>query len=184
LPARRSRPGNSHNGRSKESSRNVSDELFPDDKRKTVFYASNKDLGTDTSWGVSYVATSGGINVAKDLGDAKVNPEKLAEWNPDVIIVQGSTDGKYPDKDIINNPQLSGLSAIKNGQVYNVPNGGLWWCRPSPESPLGFLWLAKTLYPDTFADVDMKKEMKTFFKTFYRYDLSDDEADAIQSVTK
>lgn len=157
---------------------------IPDDKRKTVFYASNKDLGTDTSWGVSYVSTSGGKNVAKDLGDAKVNPEKLAEWNPDVIIVQGSTDGKYPDKDIINNPQLSGLSAIKNGQVFNVPNGGFWWCRPSPESPLGFLWLAKTLYPDVFADVNMKDEMKTFFKKFYRYDLSDEDADAILSVNK
>lgn len=169
-----------------EKKKFINDRLksVPEDKRKTVFYASNKDLGTDTNWGVSYVVTSGGKNVAKDLGDAKVNPEKLAEWNPDVIIVQGSTDGKYPDKDIINNPQLAGLSAIKNGQVYNVPNGGFWWCRPSPESPLGFIWLAKTLYPDIFADVDMKSEMKTFFKTFYRYDLSDDEANTILSVNK
>ena len=122
------------------------------------------------------------MNVAKNLGDAKVNPEKLAEWNPDVIIIQGSTDGQYPYKDIANNKQLTGLSAIKNGKVYNVPNGGFWWCRPSPESPLGFLWLAKTLYPDKFSDVDMKSEMKTFFKKFYKYDLSDEDAEQILSV--
>jgi iron complex transport system substrate-binding protein len=157
---------------------------IPENNRKTVFYASNKDLSTDVNWGISFVATSGGVNVAKDLGNAQVNPEKLAEWNPDVIIVQGSTDGTYPNKDILTNPQLSGLSAIKNGQVYNVPNGGFWWCRPSPESPLGFLWLAKTLYPDTFADVDLKSEMKTFFKKFYRYDLSDQDAEMILSVNQ
>lgn len=157
---------------------------IPENERKTVFYASNKDLSTDVNWGISFVATSGGVNVAKDLGNAKVNPKKLAEWNPDVIIVQGSTDGTYPVKDILNNPQLSGLSAIKNGKVYNVPNGGFWWCRPSPESPLGFLWLAETLYPDTFADVDLKSEMKTFFKKFYRYDLSDEEAEMILSVNQ
>ena len=154
----------------------------PENERKTVFYTSNKDLGTDTNWGVSYVATSGGINVAKDLGEAKVNPEKLAQWDPDVIIVSGNTDGTYLSQEIIDNPQLSGLSAIKNGEVYNVPIGGFWWNRPSPESSLGFLWLAKTLYPDTFEDVDMVSEMKTFFKNFYRYDLSDEEAATILSV--
>ncbi|NLV27052.1 MAG: ABC transporter substrate-binding protein [Methanomicrobiales archaeon] len=155
---------------------------IPEDERKTVFYTSNKDLGTDTNWGVSYVASSGGINVAKNLGDAKVNPEKLAEWDPDVIIVRGNTDGSYPDQEILNNPQLAGLSAIKNGDVYNVPIGGFWWDRPSPESALGFLWLAKTLYPDTFNDVDMVSEMKSFFKNYYRYSLSDDEANSILSV--
>ncbi|PWR71159.1 ABC transporter substrate-binding protein [Methanospirillum stamsii] len=155
---------------------------IPEDERKTVFYTSNKDLGTDTNWGVSYVATSGGINVAKNLGDAKVNPEKLAEWDPDVIIIRGNTDGTYPDQEIISNPQLSGLSAIKNGEIYNVPMGGFWWDRPSPESALGFLWLAKILYPDTFKDVDMVGEMKSFFKNFYRYSLSDEEANEILSV--
>lgn len=155
---------------------------IPEDERKTVFYTSNKDLGTDTNWGVSYVATSGGINVAKNLGDAKVNPEKLAEWDPDVIIIRGNTDGTYPDQEIISNPQLSGLSAIKNGEIYNVPMGGFWWDRPSPESALGFLWLAKILYPDTFKEVDMVSEMKSFFKNFYRYSLSDEEANEILSV--
>ncbi|MDD3574653.1 ABC transporter substrate-binding protein [Methanospirillum sp.] len=154
----------------------------PENERKTVFYTSNKDLETDTNWGVSYVATSGGINVARDLGDAKVNPEKLAEWDPDVIIIRGNTDGTYPSDDILSNPQLSGLSAIKNGEVYNVPIGGFWWDRPSPESPLGFLWLAKILYPETFEDIDMVSELKTFFKQFYQYDLTDEEANSIISV--
>lgn len=170
----------------------ISDRMkdIPENERKTVFYdsnfASNKKLVTGIPWGISFVELSGGINVARDLDDAtfnpEINPEQLAEWDPDVIILRRCTDGTYPDEEIKNNPQLSGLSAIKNDEIYKVPFGGFWWDCPSPEWPLGYLWLSKTLYPDTFEDVDMVNEMKYFFKEFYRYDLSDEEANEILSV--
>ena len=37
------------------------------------------------------------------------------------------------------------------------------------------MWLAKTLYPEETASIDLKKETIEFYKTFYNYDLSDKE---------
>lgn len=42
------------------------------------------------------------------------------------------------------------------------------WGNPTPESmALGEIWLAKTLYPDHFQDVDMDALVNDYYKTFY-----------------
>ena len=41
------------------------------------------------------------------------------------------------------------------------------------------LYLASTLYPEAFSDVDMKAETKAFYSEFFDYDLSDDEVTRI-----
>lgn len=155
---------------------------IPDSEKKHVYYMLGGPLHTNgvKQWGHAFVTTGGGINVADDIGNIKdIDAEKLTAWDPDVIIVS-SNEGKYvTDDEIKNNPQLSQLKAVKSGSIYHVPIGGFWWDRPSPESPLGFLWLAKTLYPDKFADIDMKSETKKFFNTFYGYDISDSEIEQI-----
>ncbi|WP_373840252.1 ABC transporter substrate-binding protein [Methanospirillum sp.] len=153
-----------------------------DSEKKQVYYMLGGPLHTNglNMWGHSFITTAGGINVADEIGNNRdINAEQLSEWDPDVIIVS-SNEGKYvSDDEIKNNPQLSELKAVKSGSIYHVPIGGFWWDRPSPESPLGFLWLAKTLYPEKFADIDMKSEMKKFFTKFYEYDLSDDEIEQV-----
>ena len=37
-------------------------------------------------------------------------------------------------------------------------------------------WLAKTLYPDRFTDINVVNETKDFYRTFYHYNLTDEEA--------
>ena len=95
----------------------------------------------------------------------------------------GSKVGKFLEKknrvkQILHNPQLANVKAVKNGRVYGFPVGAFWWERPSPESPLGFLWLTKQLYPQLMQDIDIKKETKYFYKTFFDYELSDEEFEA------
>lgn len=151
---------------------------IPENERKTVYYMLGGPLHTngDKWWGHSFVTIAGGINVADSMGDVRdINAEQLAKWDPDVIVVSANEGSYVTDEAINSNPQLAGLKAVKNGSVYHIPMGGFWWDRPSPESPLGFLWLAKTLYPDKFSDIDMASETKEFFKEFYGYDLSDDD---------
>ncbi len=48
--------------------------------------------------------------------------------------------------------------------MHQVPIGAFWWDRPSPEAPLGFMWMATTLYPEYTKDIDLKKETKEFYK--------------------
>jgi iron complex transport system substrate-binding protein len=76
------------------------------------------------------------------------------------------------------------VKAVRDGRVYANPRGMFWWCRETSEEALQFLWVAKLLYPDAFADIDMAAETRAFYKDFYRIDLSDDEIRDFLSPTE
>ena len=40
-------------------------------------------------------------------------------------------------------------------------------------------WAAKIQYPDIFADMDMKEEVKEFFDLVYQYELTDEQISGI-----
>jgi len=150
-------------------------------KKKKVYYMLGAETHTNGPgwWGDDFIQTAGGINAAADLKDGRdTSIEQVVKWNPDVIILS-ENEGKYMAvNDILGDSQLQNINAIKNKQVYEVPIGTFWWDRPSPESVLGFMWLAKTLYPEETKNIDLKKETSDFYKTFFNHDLSDAEYEA------
>lgn len=154
---------------------------LPADKLKKVYYMLGTPLKTDGSaWGQEFITIAGGINVAQKTDNANfISVEQLLKWNPDVMIMSsniGPTKNSFiKADDLRNNPQMSSLNAVLNNQMYQCPIGAFWWDRPSPESILGFMWLAKTLHPDTFANIDLPQETREFFKTFYHCTLTDQE---------
>ncbi|WP_035274757.1 ABC transporter substrate-binding protein [Desulfogranum japonicum] len=157
------------------------------DKRLRVYYAGSDFLHTEgrTWWTQDLLNLTGAVNVAEELDQARETTlEKVLQWDPDVIVVSRLRGKKNRVQDILNNPQLTDIKAVKNKRVYEFPIGAFWWNRPSPEAPLGFLWLTKTLYPKLMVDIDMKKETKYFFKTFFDYELSDTEYNAFINVKK
>ena len=44
----------------------------------------------------------------------------------------------------------------------------------SIETPLAMIWLAKTIYPELFADVDIYKEFREFYKEVFKANLDDE----------
>ncbi|WP_303869703.1 ABC transporter substrate-binding protein [Acetobacterium wieringae] len=145
---------------------------IPESERKSVYYTGQViTKANNGAWGRSWIEGSGGINAIPTDTTGDISVEQVMEWNPDVIITQGGNG----TADLLGDTRIQDMNAIKNSQVYECPIGGFWWDRPSPESTLGFLWLAKTLYPDYTKNIDLKKETKDFFKEFYEYDLSDAE---------
>ena len=141
------------------------------------FSAGNYTTINDSDIGAIYIKMAGGRNVASDYAiDSKemvkmINAEQILMWNPDVIITNSN-----PSRDVIlNNPAFQTLGAIKNRRVYVVPTGVYLWSVRSAEGALQPLWLGKMFYPERFADISMEKEVKQFYKTFYHYDVSDDE---------
>lgn len=74
---------------------------------------------------------------------------------------------------ILTSPQWAQVDAVIHHRVYVNPKGMFWWCRETSEEALQFLWLAKTLYPQRFADVDMRKETRRFYQDFFGITLSD-----------
>jgi ABC transporter, substrate-binding protein len=150
---------------------------IPENRRKKVYYCGENITSASSGiWGNSFITVSGGINVLKDITKGakgvEISVEQIAEFNPDVVITQKRASGI---SGIIGDKRVQDLDFIKNRQVYQCPTGAFWWDRPSPESPLGFMWLAKTLYPEETASINLKKETIEFYKTFYNYDLTDEE---------
>lgn len=145
---------------------------IPESEKKTVYYTGKVITKANAgAWGREWIKGAGGVFAVPEDVTGDISVEQVMEWNPDVVITQGGNG----TADLLGDARIQDMNAIKNNEVYECPIGGFWWDRPSPESTLGFLWLAKTLYPEYTKDIDLKKETKDFYKEFYEYDLSDEE---------
>lgn len=152
---------------------------IPESKQKTVYYVNGSITSASSGiWGDSLIKSAGGVNVTSDYASGakgtEFSVEQVMQWNPDVIVTQKGK-GNENLAAITGDKRISDLDAVSNKQVYQFPIGAFWWDRPSPEAPLGVMWLAKVLYPEYTKDIDLEKETKDFYKTFYNYDLSDEE---------
>ncbi|MEL7623906.1 MAG: ABC transporter substrate-binding protein [Clostridiales bacterium] len=153
----------------------------PEEQRKVVYYTSKTITDANVgNWGQSWIKTSGGKPVIEGQFNGDISVEQVMEWNPDVILTHA---GSGIDA-IMSDERIQDLQAVKDKAVYQAPTGAFWWDRPSPESPLSFLWLAKTLYPEATAEIDLKAETVEFFKIFYGYDLSDAEYESFFATGK
>jgi iron complex transport system substrate-binding protein len=134
----------------------------------TYSTVNGKDISNE------YIEAAGGVNLAKDyLGPAAgtaltVDAEQVVAWNPQVIMVSNRPGREA----ILKDPALQTVEAVKSGRVYVCPNGIYRWSVRSGEGAMIPLWLGTIMYPDLFADVDMKAVVKDFFKRFYAYDIS------------
>ena len=94
-----------------------------------------------------------------------------------IVAVQNAAGGSAAIIERIKNDRAwSSVAAVKNSRIYANPVGTFLWARYSCEEALQVLWVAKTLYPDLFADIDMVREVRDFYKKFYSHDISVDEA--------
>lgn len=143
---------------------------IPAAERVKLYMANpdNNTYGTGKYTGV-IMTRSGGINVAAAAGvkgATKVAIEDVLAWNPQVIFVQ---DRYAPVADEIRKGAAwKNVDAVKNDRIYITPEYVKPWGYPLPEAlALGELWMAKKLYPDRFADIDMAKTVNEYYETFY-----------------
>jgi iron complex transport system substrate-binding protein len=136
-----------------------------------------------STWGKNIIqneeiAIAGGINVAaNDVDGSKVvSNEQILKWNPDIIFVDGSTG-----QGITDNPTFASLEAVQKRRVYTTPTGVFRWSNLGAETALYLPWMAKTMYPEKLTDVNINDMTKSFYRTFFDYDLSDKELNLILS---
>ena len=105
-------------------------------------------------------------------GGTTVSLEEVYAVQPDVIIL--AKGGPYEE---LESSEWSGLNAVKNGQYYEIPNMPYNWMSspPSVNRVLGVYWLGKLLYPQYY-DYDMVEKAQEFYRLFWNYELSRDEA--------
>ncbi len=162
---------------------------IPQDQIKNVYYAEGPEgLETDPkgSLHTQIIDFVGGNNVAElpttgVFGRSLVSMEQVALWDPDLIIVgfDPDSDNSFYDN-IFSNPNWKDLKAVKNRDIYAIPQYPFnWFDRPpSVNRVIGVKWMANLLYPDIY-DYDITEETKAFYKLFYHCDLTDEEASTL-----
>ena len=152
------------------------------DKPKVLHIGTGTEVTKVTGSGVvidEWIKIAGGTNAVSDVKGMKAVPmEQITASAPNVIIIGGDTSAQGVQT-IKDDAAWADIPAVKNSKVYRNPLGTFNWDRYSTEEALQVLWAAKTLHPDKFADVDLVKETREFYKTYYGYDLSEDEAKLI-----
>lgn len=150
---------------------------IPAEKRVRVYHSIRNSLSTagGNSLVQDWMDSAGAINVAanwfKGTNTSTVTIEQILKSDPDVIVAMNAESANEMRSSV----RWSNLRAVRNKKVYVNPKGMFWWCRETSEEALQILWLATTLYPEHFRDIDMKTETRFFYKTFYGYDLTDRE---------
>lgn len=108
-----------------------------------------------------------GLNLGEDYNrPVTIDLEKLIEWNPDYIFID--SDGwKLAQKEIQQNKSLyTSLKAFKEGKVYIIPR----YINNSTSYDYAIIdawYVAKTLYPERFEDIDIEQKSKEVLEKFY-----------------
>lgn len=132
---------------------------------KSVFSVATGDMLQDT-----LLRMAGGRHVASSLSGfwATVSPEQVAAWNPDVIFLGSGLD-TYDTGALFDNGMLATVNAVRHRRVYVFPSNIGWWDYPAPHCVLGLVWAAQKLYPERFADVDMRAVADDFYRKYLGY---------------
>ncbi len=116
------------------------------------------------------IEQAGGKNAAGDLdGDywTEISYETFLVMNPDVIILP--SDAGYTAEDVLSDPELTALHAVKNGYVYQMPHAFEAWDSPIPSGILGAMWLCHTLHSDAYPIETFRQDVRGFYETFYGF---------------
>lgn len=112
-------------------------------------------------------------------GFAQASMEQIYSWDPDILFLDGPGLQPLRTEDVlsgnVDGADFSTLTAVKSGRVYNTTLGMWNWFTPNPDAPLVLAWLACNTYPDAFADYPLGDTIKEYYKTWYGYDVTDDE---------
>ncbi len=157
---------------------------IPNNKRVQLYHSVNEPNRTDGPGTIEadWTKASGIINVsvgASLYGKGNKNfasIEQILIWNPVVIIVN-EINAK---NEFLLSKKWSGIKAVQDKKVFAIPIGISRWGHPGGlETPLAILWTAKKVYPDLFEDIDLKKEIAQFYKTFFNINLTKEMIDKI-----
>ncbi|MBO4677556.1 MAG: ABC transporter substrate-binding protein [Oscillospiraceae bacterium] len=156
---------------------------IPDSEKKTVLVIGSVDtpsVGPIDSYQGYWTQLTGLINVTP-VGEGEpsstLTMEEIFDADPDIILAQGP----FNRSQVTSDPQWGTVRAVKEGNLYSNPSVLDEWGMPTTEAPLQFIWILKQFYPEYAADIDTVKELIGFYKDFYDYGMSMEDAEALLS---
>ncbi len=163
----------------------VTKDIPQEDKKKVLFLFQYDDQQIVTSgkhfFGQFWCDAVGALNAAEEIevdnSNAVINMEQVYQWNPDVIIITNFTPVQPEDlyNNAVGGDDWSSVKAVQDQQVYKMPLGTYRSYTPSSDTPVTLLWMAKTVYPDLFSDLDITQEVKDYYQEMYQVSLTDEQ---------
>jgi iron complex transport system substrate-binding protein len=150
-------------------------------RRVLLLYYSDKDgkvaFGVPPSSWIQTKMTemAGGIPVWKGAnpgqGWTTVSLEQILGWDPDaVFLISYWRNPQDVIRDLRSDPIWNQLRAMKTHRVYAFAGDLYSWDQPSPRWIIGLNWMAKKIYPESFADVDIMAIAEEFYRVAYGLD--------------
>lgn len=145
-----------------------------DEPAQTVYLAGNSAfLSTAGSnmYQSGLITNLGAKNAAESITDdywAEVSYEQLLQWQPDLIVI--TPEAVYSADDIKNDAAVSGLTAVKEGKIYQMPKQFEAWDSPVPSGVLGELYMASILYPGKYSAAEFAADVRDFYQEFYGFE--------------
>lgn len=117
-------------------------------------------------------------------GWTTVTLEQINAWNPDQIYVISYLGNV---KDVVSrltgDPLWQALRAVRQGRIYGFPGDFYSWDQPDPRWVLGLTWLAGKVHPERFGDLDLNREIRSFYRELYGLDDAAYQADIAPLLT-
>lgn len=127
-------------------------------------------------WADAVGANNVGKEIEKD-NSVTVNMEQIYKWNPECILITNFTTAQ--PETLYANEQWQEIDAIKNKQVFKMPLGMYRSYTCGVDTPVTLLWIAKTVYPELFEDINITVETKKYYKDVFGIELTDSQANSI-----
>lgn len=162
---------------------------IPETERERAFFLYQySDIGMMTSgkhfFGQWWADTIGVVNVAQELttdNSVSVNMEQVYAWNPSLIFITNFTaaDEEALYGNTVGNYDWSIVDGVEAKRVYKMPLGMYRSYTPGVDTPVTLLWMAKTAYPGLFADIDILRQTKDYYREVFGIELTDAQAASI-----
>ncbi|MDO4552264.1 MAG: ABC transporter substrate-binding protein [Bacillota bacterium] len=160
---------------------------IPEEERVSVMYGSGTSglncnaRGSVQADVIEYIGAVNAVYVnieelSNSGGGNTINMEQLYIFDPDYIILTGG--GPYAG--LAEDSVWDDLTAVQADHFYEIPMEPYNWMGnpPSINRVLGIWWLGNLLYPEIY-DYDMVEIAREFYRLFYRYELTVEEAEAM-----
>lgn len=150
-----------------------------EEDRTTVLYGDPIQFRQPHVIAEWWITQGGGTSVTdiERRGDEsfEYTMEDLLAWDPEVLIL---TRAQLRDE-IAANSNYDNITAVREDAMHVIPTVAHVWGNRTVEQPLTVLWTTHQLYPELLPREDLAEEIRGFYSTFFGYEMSDDDIDAI-----
>ena len=162
--------------------------LNENEKERLFFLFQYSDSALTTSgkhfFGQWWADAVNAVNVGGEMdtvNSTAVGMEQIYVWDPTRILITNYNTAQPDDiyNNTVGNYDWSPVDAVKNGKVTKMPLGMYRSYTCGVDTPVTLLWLAKTVYPDLFEDIDITEETKKYYFDVFGITLTGEQAEKI-----